>query len=218
MKSITYKTFDNSGIQKSYVQIDIIHLSKDIGFELSHVSSCINMCRQQNVQDLVLRFHPCTFDPGHYLDLNSLLSNNIFGSNVKELEISCVPKPRVPLPNISFGLIIKNLNLHGVKLPGGHSNDKLNLSFVVVQVLRIDLCDLIHLKILTLSTPLVKKLWFRSDIERKEEKRMWWSGSSIFQEEKAFDVKEKIYTSHVKTLRLATFLSTYSFPIDYLIE
>ncbi|KAL5703139.1 hypothetical protein ACHQM5_028269 [Ranunculus cassubicifolius] len=167
---------------------------------LTYIASWIRKVLECGVQHLILTFPLDTLGP-HTLDL----PHDLFTSSVRVLKVligRSPPESIVPLPNIPMGSQIKDLQLYGIKFPGGDVNGELVLNFSVLENLGIDRCDVNGLKVLTISTPVLQKLLVCLAAWRHD----------------SCKVGVKIYSPKVVSLTLSTWWSENECAVSYSIE
>ncbi|KAL5703100.1 hypothetical protein ACHQM5_028234 [Ranunculus cassubicifolius] len=124
-------------------------------YHLPRINSWLVRVLECGVEHLALRFPlGCSEDTLEF-------PNDLFTSTVRVLEI-LMDEPTifsVSLPNIPVGSGINDLQLSGVKLPDGDVSGELVLNCGVLKNLVINHCDVHHLKVLTIASPLLEKLW-----------------------------------------------------------
>lgn len=103
---------------------------------------------------------------------------------------------------MSSASTIKYLWLHGVRLPDGNAHGELVFDCRVLEDFNMCNCDVRHLKTLTISTPLLEKLWLSL-----------FSGT-----EPTSKVNVKIHTPNLKSIFLASCSTGDSSPVHYTIE
>ncbi|KAL5703101.1 hypothetical protein ACHQM5_028235 [Ranunculus cassubicifolius] len=176
------------------------------------VSSWMVKALECNVQHLILRF-PLGLEGGtRWLGLE--LPDSLFTSTIKALEIAFCPDPLVPLPNISAASGIKDLVLSGVKLPDGNVNGELLLSCSVLETLTINHCDVRHLKVMTISAPILETLWLRLSTKRKNPLNSWRRTPPPHEDK----VHVKINTPKISSLMLSSWSCENLSGVDYSIE
>ncbi|KAL5703015.1 hypothetical protein ACHQM5_028161 [Ranunculus cassubicifolius] len=181
---------------------------REFDFDLPRVSKWLIRVLDCNVEHMVLRFPLGTLQ-FKYDWSGFKLPLDLFAKNVKTLEISFCPDPLVSLPDICGTSLIKNLQLHGVKLPEGNANGEVVLRCNVLEDLMIDYCDANHLEVITICTPLLERMHIRLYIDRKKDH----NGRKI-----AHEVKVKTYAKKLKTLIFLGYSDKRSSPVYLSIE
>lgn len=120
-----------------------------------HISTWIYVAKVRNVEELHLCLVLADSEP-------LVLPQNLFTS-VRVLSLQ-----RCPLPSwVCSANLIRSLKLVSVRLPDGDSDGRLNFSCPVLENLVLTFCGITHLKLLTLSTPLLKNLELNTAITCK---------------------------------------------------
>ncbi|KAL5715291.1 hypothetical protein ACHQM5_017127 [Ranunculus cassubicifolius] len=167
---------------------------------LEYIVSWMHKVLEYGVQRLILTF-PLGIPTPHIL----ALPDNLFTSTVRVLKIfigHSPPESIVSLPNIPMGSQIKDLQLYGVKFPGGDQNGELVLNCSVLENLSIDHCDVNSLNVLTISTPLLEKLLVCLAARRHHSRK----------------VGVKVYSPKVVSLTLSSWRSQNEYAVRYSIE
>ncbi|KAL5718462.1 hypothetical protein ACHQM5_011362 [Ranunculus cassubicifolius] len=116
--------------------------------EPARVYEWINAALARRVQDV---------DISAYITGPLVLPLHLFSSNLRALKLRC----RATVPNsICAATWIKHLELTQVVLPDGNTNGELVLKFSVLESLRLNDCDVSHLKIICIYTPVLENLDF----------------------------------------------------------
>ncbi|KAL5718475.1 hypothetical protein ACHQM5_011375 [Ranunculus cassubicifolius] len=128
------------------------------------------------------------------------LPHKLFSSDVKVLRLRLRCNARVP--NLMCAAAwIKNLDLECVKLPDGNTNGELDMSFPVLESLVIEYCNVSHLKIISISTPVLETLKFRR-----------------FHTDKNSSCKVKTCTPNLKSLAVSVNISQFDSVVNYSME
>ncbi|KAL5718477.1 hypothetical protein ACHQM5_011377 [Ranunculus cassubicifolius] len=157
----------------------------------AHVVKWVNAALARKVQDIDIS-----------IDVNKilLLPQLLFSSDIKvlKLRLRCDAK----VPNLMCAAAwIKNLDLEYVKLPDGNTNGELDLSFPVLESLVIEDCDVSHLKIISISTPVLESLEFRR-----------------FRTDKNKSCKVKTCTPNLKSLTVLDYMWHTDSAVNYHME
>ncbi|KAL5719552.1 hypothetical protein ACHQM5_012308 [Ranunculus cassubicifolius] len=137
-------------IRRGTSSLEKLHLHYILEITAVDVHGWLLLALARNVQHLILELS-C-------LDKFLELPREVFTSSVTQLKIRCFPKCLIGLPNtVSNAARVKSMVLKNVKLPDGNDKGELILSCPVLEHLIID-CEIGHLKMLSISTPLLESL------------------------------------------------------------
>ncbi|KAL5723192.1 hypothetical protein ACHQM5_006616 [Ranunculus cassubicifolius] len=131
-------------------------LSSEIVFDGDHLHTWLIGALRRKVKELSLQL---------YLLRPFELPSSIFTSEITVLSLSNYSLDgEIQLPNTFCSAArIKSLELEYIKLPGGNSDGELVLNCPVLENLSMLSCGDSHLKVLTILSPLLKKLDFASE-------------------------------------------------------
>ncbi|KAL5718471.1 hypothetical protein ACHQM5_011371 [Ranunculus cassubicifolius] len=131
-----------------------------------------------------------------------LLPQMLFSSDVKVLKLRLKCDARVP--NLMCAAAwIKKLDLEHVTLPDGNTNGELVLSFSALESLRVARCDITHLKVISISTPVLESLEMRKFLTGKD--RSW-------------KCKIKTCTPNLKSLTVLDYMWHVDSAVNYHME
>ncbi|KAL5719554.1 hypothetical protein ACHQM5_012310 [Ranunculus cassubicifolius] len=143
--------FVDSVIHRGTSSLEKLHFSYPMQITAVDVHGWLLLALARNVQHLFLEL-TC-------LDEFLELPREVFTSSVTQLKVKCFPKSLIGLPNtVSNAARVKSMVLKNVKFPDGNDKGELILSCPVLEHLVIQNCGIGHLKMLSISTPLLERL------------------------------------------------------------
>ncbi|KAL5718476.1 hypothetical protein ACHQM5_011376 [Ranunculus cassubicifolius] len=193
MRRDRFKHFVNNVLNRRSSNLVKFQLEDQHKVNPALVNEWVNAALERKVQDLDI-----SIDFTKIL----LLPEMLFSSDVKVLKLRLKCNARVP--NLMCAAAwIKKMDLEHVTLPDGNTNGELVLSFSALESLRVARCDITHLKVISISTPVLESLEMRKFLTGKD--RSW-------------KCKIKTCTPNLKSLTVLDYMWHVDSAVNYHME